>query len=289
MKRLIRLAADAGIALFLSSFLNACMSARDGEAMQQDLVDTKSKMLELQERLSQAAEKTETAGKASNLRIANSSSKLDQIEHEIQVVRGEVDTLRVRVETGRNPGAVENGEEDLPTSASDTASILERLAKLEEAQIEILEILEKGGKGPLKAGKAGKGTEKKSENLKNFSEFQKAFQGRKYSAITTSAGDALKKLKGDERREVAFMEAESLYRLDKLKDATLKFNKYIEVNKNGPRVDEAEMRMGDCFRRLGDKDTALIYYKELLEKHPDSSYADKAKERVQELEGKKSA
>lgn len=267
---------------------SSCMSARDGDALQQDLLDTKTKLLDLQAKIDQTAEKTETSGKTSNLRLANSTTKIDQFEREIQTLRGEIDTLRVRVETGRVPG-VENGEEELDAPLS-LESLTERVRKLEEAQIEMLEALEKGGKlSPKEKKQANKGANKGSGVLANLDDFQSAFQAKEFTAITKQAADAMKKLKGEEKKEVAFLEAESLYRLEKLKDAALKFNQFIEAYKNGSRAEEAQMRMGDCFRRLGDQDTALIYYKELIDKHPKSAHADKAKERIQQLEGKKSA
>ena len=272
----------------LALCLASCMSARDGESLQKDLYETKAKVIELQGKLDQTAEKTESTGKASNLRLANSTTKLDQFEHDIQALRGEIDTLRVRVETGKVPGAAEEGSDEAADAPS-LDSITERVNKLEETQIELLDALGKGGKANAKGKKELGKTDEKSDSLSKIEDFKKAFQGKHYSQVTKQAGGALKKFKGDDKKELAFLEAESLYRLDKLKEAALKFNQFIEGHKKGTRVEEAQMRMGDCFRRLGDQNTALIYYKELIEKNPNSEHAEKAKERIQELENKKAA
>jgi TolA-binding protein len=45
------------------------------------------------------------------------------------------------------------------------------------------------------------------------------------------------------------------------------------------------MRLGDCFRNLGDAGTAKIYYEELIKEFPNSNEASKAKERLAEIGG----
>ena len=47
-----------------------------------------------------------------------------------------------------------------------------------------------------------------------------------------------------------------------------------------------QLRMGDCFRQLGDTKTALIYYNELLAVYPKSSEAALASSYVKKLEKK---
>jgi TolA-binding protein len=269
-------------------FSVGCMSARDGESLQKDLFETKAKVLELQGKLDQTAEKTENTGKASNLRLANSSTKIDQFEHDIQSLRGEIDTLRARVETGKIPGATEDAGSEASAPPASLEALMDRVSKLEETQIELLDALGKGGKVNGAGKKQNTKTEdKKAEVLGSLTDFQKAFQSKHYAAVVKQAGDAIKRVKGDEKKEIAFIEAESLYRLEKHRDAALKFSKFIEANKKGARVEESQMRMGDCFRRLGDNPMALIYYTELVEKYPNSTFVEKAKERITELGGKK--
>jgi TolA-binding protein len=45
------------------------------------------------------------------------------------------------------------------------------------------------------------------------------------------------------------------------------------------------MRLGDCFRHLGDNETAKLYYEELIRDFPNTDEAAKAKERLAEKGG----
>ena len=44
-----------------------------------------------------------------------------------------------------------------------------------------------------------------------------------------------------------------------------------------------QLRMGDCFRHLGDKKTALVYYSELIDRFPKSSEAKQAETHLKRL------
>ncbi|MEZ4741542.1 MAG: hypothetical protein R3B45_03710 [Bdellovibrionota bacterium] len=74
-----------------------------------------------------------------NLRQANSTARLDKMERDIQQVKGDIDSLKVGVKTGKLPGS----EGDEGSIGSLLEKIEERLVKLEETQMEILESIEK--------------------------------------------------------------------------------------------------------------------------------------------------
>ena len=46
------------------------------------------------------------------------------------------------------------------------------------------------------------------------------------------------------------------------------------------------MRMGDCFRHLGEYSTARLYYSELIEEFPRTTEAERARQRIKELDRK---
>jgi TolA-binding protein len=43
------------------------------------------------------------------------------------------------------------------------------------------------------------------------------------------------------------------------------------------------MRIGDCFKNLGDDTTARLYYEELIKEYPKSEEASKARESLAKL------
>jgi TolA-binding protein len=67
--------------------------------------------------------------------------------------------------------------------------------------------------------------------------------------------------------------------------AALKYNEFLESNPPKNYLPLVKMRLGDCFRNLGDAGTAKIYYEELIKEFPNSNEASKAKERLAEIGG----
>jgi TolA-binding protein len=63
-----------------------------------------------------------------------------------------------------------------------------------------------------------------------------------------------------------------------MREAALKFNEFLESKPGKKYLATAKMRIGDCFRHLGDGATAKVYYEELIKEFPDSDEATKAKE-----------
>lgn len=76
--------------------------------------------------------------------------------------------------------------------------------------------------------------------------------------------------------------AESQFRVGNIQEAALKFNDFVD-SKPASHLAEAKMRLGDCFRHLGDNATAKVYYDEVTKQFPGSPEATKAGERLGEL------
>ena len=67
-----------------------------------------------------------------------------------------------------------------------------------------------------------------------------------------------------------------------IREAALKYNEYIE-SKPKENMSVALLRMGDCFKQLGDAETAKIYYQELIQKYSGTSEAKQAKDKLAKL------
>lgn len=254
--------------LLAMTFLTGCMTSRDGRKLSTDMHELNIRLVNLEKNVQH---NVEDKGKAAGKRLANSVSKVDKLERELQVISGDIDTLRVGVATGRLPGA----ESDAGSVADSLDQLNERVAKIEETQAEILEMLSKG-KSVSKS--------KKRKHLTKLGEFSRAFRKRRYTYIVEDAPKALKKIKKADKDQIYFYEAESYFKLGQLRKAAMKYNQFLEKYPKGSYAPQAQSRMGDCFRHLGDKGTALIYYKELVEKYPNSEFARTAKKKIAKLE-----
>src|SRR5690606_21389899 len=234
--------------------LSGCILPKEKKQMQADLMDTQARLATLEQSLET---NVKSQGETANKRIASTRSDLDKIMLELRRLHGEIDALRVGVMTGEMPG-FEN------TDGSGAAKISEpsqRLEIVETAQEELLDSIRKAGI---------KRTAKKKERpaITTVSELQKAFDARRYLHVIEDAPGLEKNVKGAEKHQLQFLQAESLYKLGKLRDAALKYNDFLDAKPDKKYLPLAKLRMGDCFRHLGDFTTSKLYYEELLSEFP---------------------
>jgi TolA-binding protein len=223
-------------------------------------------------------------GQSATQQNAASNIRIDVVEREIQKVKGDIDALRIGVKTGQMPGSEETGD----SLGQRMAALQQRDEAIEAAQAEILEQLSKvpEKKAPAKKEKKEDKEEKESADggISNVKELKEAYGKNRFKAVVAAAPELLKgKLKKTDKEDVVYIEAESMFKLGQVKEAALKFNELLDMNPGAEKGAQARMRMGDCFRHLGDNNTARIYYEELVQKHPKSAQAQKAKERLSKL------
>lgn len=100
--------------------------------------------------------------------------------------------------------------------------------------------------------------------------------------VLLSGGQALGQSKADlEKAAKLFEEAETAYRVQEYEKALEKFKAAYYIS---PRP-ELLFSIAQCQRLSGQNEEALISYRSFLQKAPDSSLAQSAKERITELEG----
>ena len=204
--------------------------------------------------------------------LATTGTQIEKLKMEIQKLRGEIDTLRVGVVTGQLPGQ-ESAQEG--SVAQSIAGIDERLNAVEEQQKTLISAIEKAG--------VKKSKKKSRKPIRSLKALNASFKAKHYKHIAIDAPALLRKSKSSrDKEEVLYLYAESLYKLGRLRDAALKYNEYLE-GKPEEHIAHAKMRLGDCFRHMGDRDTAKIYYEELVSKHPRTAEAEKARERLDRL------
>lgn len=263
---------------FIVFLLSACITPREKREMQNDLFNVQTRLLTLERSLSDTSKDARNTGESASRKLASNHAELERMNHEMQQIRGEIDSLKVGVSTGQMPG-----RENQPNSvAGQLGRLSDRLDDLEQTQEELLEALKKAGLGKSNA-KKNSGNSKK---ISNVGDLQGAFDDKKYKQVIEEGPRLATTGSSADKEKARFLTAEALFKLGKMREAVLKYSEFVESHPSPKLVPIVKMRLGDCFRHLGDKTTAQIYYEELIKEFPDSDEAGKAKERLSQDEKK---
>ena len=257
----------------IACILASCVTPAEKEKLNADIFYLKTKLLSMEGRVKGQDSKTTNQGKT----LATSHSRLDKIEFALQKAQGDMEALRIGVVTGQMPGVDPEQSGSIAKSIEDLSA---RLDKIEASQAAILASMEELAK-KTKAAKAAKAAKasKKKVTLKSLTQ---SFDQKRYRYVAQDAPKFIKSAKKKDKQAAMFLLAESLYKLGKLRDAALKYNDYIALSPK-KHLAHAKLRMGDCFRHLGENSTAKLYYEELMSQFPSTSEAQKAKERMQKM------
>ena len=256
-----------GLLVGINLLAISCVTPNEKVQMQDDIGNLQGRLVAVEQKLNIQVPKQSTKNSRN---MASISSKLDKQNIEIQKMQGDIDALKVGVRTGQLPG--QDPSQD--SVAKTLSSILARLDKLEENQKALVDSIETG-KSPKKNSK--------DAPVKSLRGLRKAFSAKRYKDVTQSASTVYNKMRTKTSKlEVIYIEAESLYKMGQIREAALKFNEYLEM-KPKYNIAKVKNRLGDCFRHLGDKSTAKLYYQEVISDFKGSKDAKIAKERLAKL------
>ena len=249
-----------------------CLTSADKRELENELFVTRTKLLALETSVNEHGQK----GSSTDQKLASSYAQMDTIHGEIQRMQGELDRLRIGVQSGRLPG----GKEDEAYVANTLQILQQKVTELEKAQAEMLGALSK-----LSKVKAAHGAEKKTEKgkLKTGEQIEAAFKEKKYHLLVDEVPGLLKKKHLKHGSRAHYLYAESLFKLGQLEEAALEFDKLLQMPSLSASYPKIQLRLGDCFRRLGDKATALVYYGELAAKAPHTPEGKSAEEQIHKL------
>ena len=262
----------------LIALLGAC--AHDDE-IRKELFDVNTRVLALENEIQ---DKQQTNSR----QYVSASSRVSQLQEDVQKIRGEIDKLQVGIQKGEMPGQSTSHEPSIAKQVHDIREILKgydpekavqldaKMDALEKAQIEILSILERLDK--KKGDKKAKAS--------TFKTVEQAFQAKRFKEVVDEAPHLLT-LKGQKNVElIRYYYSESLFRVGNVREAAISFSELLKKENLGDLGPKVRLRMGDCFRNLGDKKTAEAYYKLLIEKFPQSHESELAKKQIKKLEAK---
>ncbi len=268
--------------------LAACMTPAEEQQIKDDIFGLQSRVLQMENQLSAQGKEISTA---TNRQEASIGTRMDKIAIEIQRIKGDIDALRIGVSTGQLPGADPDQEGSVAKTLSQMS---ERLTAVEDNQNKILGVIDKStdtkksdkkesGKEKEKEKDKAKTVEKKTSSLKTVDDLRAAYDKKKYKLVAEEGAKFLTTVKGKkDKQEATYIIAESMYKAGEIREAALKYNEFIE-SKPKENMSHALLRMGDCFKQLGDAETAKIYYQELIQKFSNTEEAKLAKDKLAKL------
>ena len=218
---------------------------------------------------------------------------MEKVQRDLAKLKGDIDGLKVGVITGHLPGAEPPGEGSLVAQLQTMTTRMDAIEQIQKDLVDQIEKLataqtskkdEKGkkGKGADKA-KGGKDAKEPKEAvvIKNAKDLRAAYGKGSYKAVTESATEVIKGAEAKDKEDLTFYYAESLFKIGQMRDAALKYNEVLDQKPNsGKHAPQAKLRLGDCFKSLGDAATAKLYYEEVTQKFPGSPEANKAKDKL---------
>ena len=262
----------------LSGFgLTGCITPQQKKDMDDDIYRLQTRVLQLESNVttvSTARNNDQKAGEAHHKSLATTSSDVERLNVEVKRMKGDIDALRVGVQTGQMPGqeAAQEG-----SMASQMAEIRARLDAIESQQKDLMAAMD-NGRAPKKksSDKDKKETSASSANADPDS-LKNAFDRKHYKEVAEDAPSVLKRAKGKDKEEVLMMYGESLMRLGRQKEAAVQFGDLVDLKPGDKQMAIAKLRLGDAFKALGDKDTSKLFYEEVSSKYAGTPEGDKAK------------
>lgn len=292
----------AALKIFLSLFAlllatSSCITPQEKREMRADIFGVQTRLLTIEQAGQERDKTVKSTGDQASQKIANTGVELERLQRENAKMKGDIDALKIGVVTGKMPGAEGVAEGSLGAQMQALTTKIEAIEKNQSVLLEQVEKLaarevapkkDEKGKKAKNAGDSGKAKEKEKEGattIRNLKDLRTAFAKGKYKQVNEAAPEVLKASDTPkDREEVLYFHAESLYKAGQMRDAALKYNELLDMNGvSTKRIPQAKLRLGDCFRHLGDAATAKLYYDEVQTKFGSTSEGTKAKERLAEM------
>jgi tetratricopeptide (TPR) repeat protein len=267
---------DYGFAALVSIIMAAvtsCVTPAQKREMDDHIFRLQTRLLQLESNLANSRTADQKTGEVNSKSIASTSSDVERLGIEVKRIKGDIDALKIGVQTGQMPG-VEGHQEG--SIGAQLAEIRSRLETVENQQKEIINAMDHGG------SVAKKGSDKKDSSTdvagnSDLDSVQAAYKKKKYKDVTELAPSAIGKSKGKDKINLLMIYGESLMKLQRPKEAALQFNELIELKPGEKQMALAKLRLGDAFKAMGDKDTSKLFYDEVATKYAGTPEADKAK------------
>lgn len=219
---------------------------------------------------------------------ANIYSQVSDYSKDIQVLKGRFDEYRFFIDKTLKESSVEKEllRSQINSLEGRVKDLTEKLARLSETKPPA-PAQKPAAENGLSAEKAQEAKEPADDPAKAYEEAYKMFKEKKYGDAREKFGAFIKKFPKDELAGNAhFWIAESHYAEKDFESAILAYETLIKDYADNRKAPAAFLKQGMSFIEIGDKKTAKVIFERLIEKYPDSVEADKAREKMAEMDKK---
>jgi tol-pal system protein YbgF len=263
-----------------AAFIAGCASRQDMTTLQRDLDETKGRLVRMEKDLGgvKTETRTEVQRQLEDVKTeitavrklgADIQASLDVAKVDSQVLSGKMDDLALQ---SRKPS------DDLALMKEDTQQRLSaldsRIAKLEKGFEEI--------RGQAAEAKAKAETPATPEAL-----YQKALETYRAGDMTKARELFTAFLEKNPNHDLAanahYWLGESFYGEKRFEQAVLAFHDVIKKFPGKEKVPAAMLKQGMAFREMGDVKSARFVFNRLIDEHPKTEEAAKAREKLKEL------
>ncbi len=200
--------------------------------------------------------------------IFNHTFKLSQQQQQIQNLQGEIELLNYELELLKNSQAQPITPQSItPSSPVESTTISEPAVPLTEKQTNPAPTV--------------------SNKTITYQEIVEEIQAGDYEKVITSSKKFLKLYpQSPQADEVQYLLGHTYYVLKRLNSALTAFSTLLEKYPNSPRNAEALLIIGYVYYDKNDYATAQAIFQQIKETYPDTSVAQFAKQRLQEIRKK---
>ena len=258
--------------LFAGIGFSGCITPQQKKGMDDDIFRLQTRVLQLESNVTSTHTADQKAGEVHHKNLASTSSDVDRLNVEVKRMKGDIDALKVGVQTGQMPG------QETPQDGSMAAQLTEirgRLEAIENQQKDLLASLESGNTSKKKSG--DKKEQPPSSANADPDSLKNAFDRKHYKEVAEDAPSVLKRAKGKDKEDVLIMYGESLMKLGRQNEAAVQFGDLVDLKPGDKHMAIAKLRLGDAFKALGDKDTSKLFYEEVSSKYAGTPEGEKAK------------
>jgi tol-pal system protein YbgF len=117
----------------------------------------------------------------------------------------------------------------------------------------------------------------------SYGDAQKLYERKKYSQAYSEFDQIARQSSSAQNVDARYMMGECLFAQKEYDKAIMQYQKIIAQHSSHGKAPAAMLKQAMAFEKLADKDTAKVIYKKVLKKHPNSSEAQTAQDRLDNL------
>lgn len=294
------------VLVFLAWMPSSCMTRTQGEKLSSDVFSLKAQLRQIQAQQVTSSGNFKGQTTKTQKNIAGLSSQIASWERQLQLLSGELDTVKKALGANDINAFVQQDRSAITELAQLSGELTQLKQSIESfwqqsienlladtvaplnAQLSIiserLDALEAWQKKAQKSSSQSSGLSAQAP-LRSLKEAREAHTKKEYKRLRDDIPDLIPKMTLESsKQELTFFYGESLFRLGDFPGAAEALDRYLKTSAMDPLLKRrAKLFLGHTFRLTGDQETAQIYYREVLAESPGTAQARVAGDELRKL------